>query len=305
MIKDTAGAKSVTQLISGSKSSVGMTGTVGLHILDQNGNKVDYQSLYSGIDGGELVDNRTLDTAKVILSRMLAGDSDYKLAKIGFGNAGHNFLNPKSKIDVLAEDTELKVITHIRDSLQLASTSHYLYEDDNTNLHRLSYIEKDILPEHITFGDSGNEFIIRVPITYDDFNRRVGDATVNTVLFEDNISKFDMIESGGSLVTHRNVDAAGAIVDSGTNTEVARIDDAGTIRYKFLNGVDANGDIDTTNHGERPQEVSEIMLCTDIIGDGSSEPYKKLASSITSSGLLSLPESFSFLYEWKLSWSFE
>ena len=286
------------------ENSGSMSGSVGMHIFDKDGNNVGFHDMYPDVEGGEIVANKTLNTAKVILSKMLAGDTTYKLAKIGFGNAGHNFLNKKVKVPVLETDTELRVIGMIRDSLQLANDKHYIYTDTNTVDHRLSYIEKDILPENITFGENGDQFIVRVPITYEDFNMRVGGSELNTDLFTDQTANFDFVETDGTLNKHRNVDAAGAIVDSGTNTEVVRIDDAGTIRYKFQNGL-VSGSIDTVNHGEKPQEVSEIMLCTDILGTGTTaDPYKKIASSITSSGLLELPEGFSFVFEWSLSWNF-
>ena len=302
--KASAQIKSQAEGILNNIGNGNMRGSVKLHIMDENNNEVGFHDLYPGVDGGEIVANKTLNTAKVILSRMLAGDTNFKLAKIGFGNAGHNFLNKKVKVDVLETDTELRSLTHIRDSLQLAADRHYIYEDVNTNLHRMSYIEKDISAGNITFGENGDQFIVRVPIAYEDFNARVGAATSDTTIFEDTVSNFDYVEVDNTLTKHRNIDADGNIIDTGTASEVIRIDDAGTIRYKFKNGL-VDGVIDTVNHGEKPQEVSEIMLCTDILGSGTVEdPYQKLASSITTSGLLELPEGFSFVYEWSLTWSF-
>lgn len=303
---DKAQLEDISSNIIKAENSGTMTGSVKMKIFDKFGNEHSVTSLYNDIDISEMRSNKTLNTAKVILSRMMAGDQDYKLAKIGFGNAGHDFINPKVKRTVTAEDTELRVLTLIKDSLQNSSDSWYIYKDSNDVEHRLSYIEKDITAENISFGENGNQFIVRVPISYAEYNARVGDADDdNTVLYKDNIVKFDTVLEDGNLMSHRNLDQDGNIIDNGTNSEVIRIDDNDTIRFKFTNGLDSNGNIDKNNHGYRPQEVSEIMLCTDIVGDGTSDhPYKKLASSITTSGLLSLPEDFSFLFEWSLSWSF-
>jgi len=304
-LNDKAKLESITSSILKAENSGLMSGKVQLRIFDGDGNEHSVHSMFESYDIQEMQNNKTLNTAKIILSRMMAGDQNYKLAKIGFGNAGHNFLNKKVKRTVTAEDTELRVLSLIRDSLQQDDDMHYIYKDDNDNEHRLSYIEKDITSQNISFGDSGNQFIVRVPISFDDFNSRVGDANAdNTVLFKDETVKYDIVGGDGALISHRNVDSDGNIIDGGTATEVIRIDDDDTIRYKFLNGL-VDGEIDKDNHGERPQEVSEIMLCTNIVGDGtSSSPYQKLASSVTTSGLLELPEDFSFLFEWSLTWSF-
>ena len=297
--------KNVTENIMRAENSGAMTGKVRLRIFDGEGNEHSVHSMFESCDIAELQNNKTLNTAKIILSKMMAGDQDYRLAKIGFGNAGHDFLNKKVKRVVTAEDTEVRVISLIRDSLQGGDDEHYIYKDSNDVEHRLSYIEKDITPQNITFGENGNQFIVRVPISFADYNSRVGDAdTDNTVLYKDEIAAFDTVDGDGSLMMHRNLDSDGNIIDGGTVSEVIRIDDDGTYRYKFFNGL-VDGAIDKDNHGERPQEVSEIMLCTNIVGDGSSaSPYRKLASSITTSGLLELPEDFSFLFEWSLTWSF-
>jgi hypothetical protein len=252
--------------------------------------------------------NQTLNTAKVIFSRLAGGDSNYKVAKIAFGNAGHNFDNPKQAIDAQETDEELTASNLIKLSLNETTDKHFLYthtnSDSSTSTYRMVYVEKEILPEHITYGADGNQFIVRVPISYDEFNMRVGGAEDSSVMYDEDLISYDLVNgTTGALMQFRGVDNSGA--ETGDFTEVYSWDDNGTRRYLFKNGINASGVIDTANGGDRPQEISEILLCADITGDGTVDaPYKKLATSRMTSGLLSFPEGFTFTYEWTLSWDF-
>jgi len=283
----------------------GLVGTVNLVIHNESGEAVGVQELYHGTDVDDMMLNQSLDTAKIIFSKLAAGMVDHKIAKIAFGNAGHNFLNPKQAVDAVATDIGLKSAEHIVTSLDsVAVTDHYLYTDTNAVTHRMVYVEKDILPEHITYGAMGNQFVVRVPISYDEFNMRVGGATTTDVGYDTSLISYTMVNpNDGTLIRFGDVDAAGAPLLEAS--EVYSWDDAGTTRYAFLNGINGSGVIDTVNGGDRPQEISEILLCADITGDGTVEaPYQKLASSRMTSGLLAFPEGFTFTYEWSLSWNF-
>jgi len=282
-------------------------GVVQLRIFDGNGREVNvgdvFREEFIGANG--VIGNQTLDTAKEVFSKLAAGQTMYKIGKIAFGNSGHNYDNPKQAIPPTSADTELKAIERIKTSLNEADTDkHFLYQDGGGTNHRLVYIEKDILPEHITFGPNGNQFIVNVPISYDEYNLRVGGATTNDVNYEESSLLYQTINPADNTIMHfAGVDGNGdATADF---TEVHSWDDSGTRRYNFKNGLDSNGAIDTANGGYRPQELSEIFLSTDIVGDGTTEnPHKKLGTSRMTSGLLSFPESFTFLYSWTLSWNF-
>lgn len=286
----------------------GLTGQVKLIIHDELGNTVGVQDLYNGIEVDEDMMNQSLDTAKIIFSRLAGGDISYKVAKIAFGNAGHNFDNPKQAVAALSTDEELSASMKIKASLNETADKHFLYThtnlDGSTTTYRMVYIEKDILAENITYGANGNQFIVRVPISYDEFNGRVGDATGTEVMYKPETVGYRLINTTtGDLMTFEGVDASG--VPTGDFSEVYSWDDNGTRRYTFMNGINSSGVIDTVNGGYRPQEISEILLCADITGDGSvDDPYKKYATSRMTSGLLSFPEGFTFTYEWTLSWNF-
>ncbi len=295
-------------ILSSEGVKAGLEGKVRLLIHDECGNTVGAQELYSGIDINDIMLNQSLDTAKVIFSRLAGGDVAYKIAKISFGNAGHDFDNSKVAVDATSADEELISATRIRASLDEASDHHFLYThtnpDTSTTTYRMVYVEKDILAEHITYGTSGNQFIVRVPISYDDFNVRVGDAETTDILYKDETISYNLINpNDDTIMDFDNVDGSGVPV--GTFTEVYSWDDAGTQRFLFKNGLDGSGNIDTVNGGTRPQEISEILLCAAITGAGIVEdPYQKLATSRMTSGLLAFPSGFTFTYEWTLSWNF-
>jgi len=300
-------AKQACEALNSEKIKAGLTGEVMLTVRDDMGRIVDVKELYRGVSVDDHMVNQTLNTAKIVFSRLAAGMMDYKIAKIAFGNAGHNFDDPRFPVDPVATDVELRASQYIRESLNDADDAkHFLYTDNGGISHRMSYIEKDIVAsEHITFGENGNQCIITVPISYDDFNQRIGGANDDTsVRYEDDLISYDMInDADGSLIQIRNVDANG--VPEGTDSEIYSWDDSGTRRYLFKNGLDANGNIDTTNGGYRPQEVSEILLSTDIIGSGTTDdPYQKLATSRITTGLLTYPAGFSFSFQWILTWDF-
>ena len=294
------------KILSSEKSHGGLVGEVKLIVTDEIGRVVDIHELYKGISVDDQMVNQSLDTAKIVFSKLAAGMMDYKIAKIAFGNAGHNFDDPRFPIDPVSTDTELRAAQYIKTSLNdTDDAKHFVYTDNNGVSHRLVYIEKDILSEHISFGENGNQFIATVPMSYDEFNYRIGGANDDTsVRYEDSLISYDLINDvDGSLIQIRNVDANG--VPEGTDSEIYSWDDSGTRRYLFKNGLDANGNIDTTNGGYRPQEVSEILLLTNIIGDGSADnPYQKLATSRITTGLLTYPAGFSFSFQWTLSWNF-
>jgi len=301
-------ASEVYSILNSEKAKGGLKGTVRLLIHDENGNTVGVQELYSGTDVNDEMLNQSLLTAKKIFSRLAGGDMSYKIARIAFGNAGHNFDNQKQAIDALETDVELNAAHLIKNSLNEDSDKHFLYthtnQDNSTSTYRLVYIEKEILPAHITYGQDGNQFVVRVPISYDDFNRRVGGAETTDVNYEQDLVQYKLInDSDGTVMEFDGVDSNGDLI--GAYTEVHSWDDNGTRRYIFKNGVDSSGNVDTTNGGDRPQEISEILLCADITGSGTAEsPYEKLSTSRMTSGLLSFPQGFTFTYEWTLSWNF-
>jgi hypothetical protein len=165
------------------------------------------------------------------------------------------------------------------------------------------YIEKDILPENITYGEEGNQFIVRVPISYDEFNLRIGtDQSDVLSKYDDSIVEYKYVKDGTVYHVGNINEADGSPVYD--ITEVNMTDDGnGNNRFLFKNGVNPDGTINTAEGGIRPQEISEILLTTDIIDDGVNPP-KKLGASRMTSGLLSFPEGFQFTYEWTLTWNF-
>lgn len=301
-------ATEVYSILNSEKAKGALKGTVRLLIHDENGNTVGAQELYSGVDVHDEMLNQSLLTAKKIFSRLAGGDTNYKIAKIAFGNAGHNFDAPKQAVDALETDVELNSAHLIKNSLNETSDKHFLYThtnlDSSTTTYRMVYIEKDILPSHITYGQDGDQFIVRVPISYDDFNMRVGNADTTDVNYEPELVKYKLInDADNSVMEFDGVDSNGDPI--ATYTEVHSWDDSGTRRYVFKNGLNSSGVIDTTNGGDRPQEISEIMLCADITTDGpSGAENEKLATSRMTSGLLAFPQGFTFTYEWTLSWNF-
>ena len=302
-----AKASEMSQFLNTSKGKSSMVGVVELEVFDGNGQKVDigdvFKHEFTGDNG--IINNQTLNTAKKVFSRLAAGMTDYKVAKIAFGNAGHDFDNPKMPVDATEEDVELLSIKRIKESLNDADpTKHFLYQDDGGTNHRMVYIEKDILPEHIRFGEHDNQFIVEVPISYDDFNARTGGATTNDVEFSTpNISYKTLNPADNTVMEFGNVNSEGASVKD--FTEVHSWDDSGTRRYSFKNGVSATGAINTVDGGDRPQEISEVFLSTDIVGEGTTEsPHEKLGTSRMTTGLLRFPSEFTFKYSWTLSWNF-
>jgi len=298
-------AKTFNRMLNSHKVVGGMKGKVALKVYDPQGNLVDIATMWEGYDIDDIMFNTSLETAKKIMARVMAGDTNYKLAKVAFGNCGHNFDNPKQKVDPTPYDVELKAASLIRQSLEDDSIDDYTYTYNDVK-HRIVYLEKDILPENISFGPDGKEFVVEVPITYNDFNLRNGaDQSDETLPFVDSIVSYDIIMSDGTLAKHRNVNSDGTIKDDGNYTEVLKTTDSddNTV-YRFKNGLNSNGEVDTENGGIRPQEISEILLCANITGSGTEEdPYEKLASSRITSGLLVFPEGFNFVYQWTLSWN--
>ena len=296
-------AKEFYQMLNTDKTRGGLKGTVKLKVLDQNKNVVDVMDIWSGYDIDDVMHNQSLNTAKEIMAHVMAGDTNYKLAKVAFGNCGHNFDNPKQKVAPTAADIELKAATLIRKSLEDADIDNFTYTYDKVE-HRISYVEKDITAANISFGPKGNEFIVEMPISYDEFNLRVGaDQSDEKQLYVDNLVKYDLIASDGQLDIVRNIDSNGKIVDNGNVTEILKTTDSDDNDiYRFQNGLDSDGKVNKKG-GTRPQEISEILLCANIVGSGTGDsPYKKLASSRITSGLLVFPEGFSFVYQWTLSW---
>lgn len=299
-------AAEVYSVLNSEKSQAGLVGTVKLYVHDTSGNTVGVQELYNGIDVNDEMVNQSLNTAKKIFSRLAAGDASYKIAKIAFGNAGHNFDNSKQAVPAVETDEELRSSTLIKASLNETSDKHFLYthtnQDTSTTTYRMVYIEKDILAENITYGANGDQFIVRVPIGYDEFNMRVGGATTLDTAYEEDLISYKLInDNDGTVMTFAGVDGNGD--PTGDFTEVHY--DSGTGYYTFLNGINDSGVIDNTNGGIRPQEISEILLCADITGSGTvDDPKEKLATSRMTSGLLAFPEGFTFTYEWTLSWNF-
>jgi len=302
-----AKAKATGDFLSTEKGRSSVKGRVTLRVFNEKNEEVDIGDVFSKEFTGEdgIIWNQTLETAKKVFSRLAAGKSSYKIGKIAFGNAGHNFDNPKQAIAATIADDELLSIKKIKLSLNEADTAkHFVYQDGGGTNHRMVYIEKTITDSHITFGPNDNQLIINVPISYDEFNAREGEATTNDVKFITDLISYQTINpNDNSLMSFANVDNSG--VATADFTEVHSWDDNGTQRYTFKNGVTSSGAIDTTNGGMRPQELSEISLSTDIVGTGTAEdPYEKLATSRMTSGLLSFPESFNFVYSWTLSWDF-
>lgn len=293
-----------------------LEGSVKLLVKDAEGNDVGAHTIanWSGGDDGE-VDNQTLDTAKIIFSKLAAGLTDFKIAKIMFGNAGHDFTNSKFAVEATSSDVELNAISHIRTSLSAASTEHFTYTDTGSNVHRMAVLEKDIDSSHITFGENGNQFIVSVPVSFDEFNFREGADHDNTeALFSDDTTAYDFLDAANSIVSVRNIDAAGAIVSNptkplddtgtlaGTHTEVDYNTDGANPLYRFKNGVDLDGNVVVGGTGARPQEISEILLSASITEeDGIRNKY---ASSRMTSGLLVFPSGFTFTYQWSLTWTF-
>ena len=284
----------------------GLTGKVKLLIHDELGNTVGAQELYEGVDVHDEMLNQSLDTAKVIFSRLAGGDMGYKIARIALGKAGRHFDYPKQAVDATQLDEELRAATLIKLSLNSASADdHFLYEHTNldmsTTSYRMVYVEKEILAEHIGYGQDGNQFIVRVPISYAEFNGRIGDVETKTTMFKDETLTYSLISDvDGTIMEFGGVDSNGDTILAHTEG----MKNAGG-EYTFKNGLDGNGVINTTDGGDRPQEISEILLCADITGAGTPEdPSLKLATSRMTSGLLSFPEGFTFTYEWTLSWNF-
>jgi len=300
-------AIAISQFLSTEEGTSSVRGKVQLKIFDGQGREVDIGSVFTQEFTGEdgVIWNQTVNTAKKVFSRLAAGHSTYKIGKIAFGNAGHNFTTPKQAVPATVNDTELLSLTRIKASLNDANTdNHFIYQDGGGTNHRMVYIEKDILSSHITFGPNDNQLIINVPISYAEFNAREGDATTNDVAFQTPLISYRTInDNDGTIMTFGNVDGAGVAVED--FTEVHSWDDNGTQRYTFKNGLTSAGAINTTDGGDRPQELSEILLSTDIVGAGTVEdPYQKLATSRMTSGLLNFPADFNFVYSWSLSWDF-
>jgi len=297
-------AKTFNRMLNSSKTVSGMKGKVALKVYDPQGNLVDIVTMWKGYDIDDVMFNTSLETAKKIMAHVMAGDTNYKLAKVAFGNCGHNFDNPKQKVDPTVNDTELKAAELIKTSLLDDSVDDFTYTY-NDKKHRIVYIEKDITASNISFGPDGKEFTVEMPIAFNDFNLRNGtDQTDEKIPFVDNLVGYDLVMPDGTLAKMRNIDADGNIIDGGNYTEVLKATDGedNTI-YRFKNGLDSTGAV-TADGGYRPQEISEILLCANITGSGTeSDPYEKLASSRITSGLLVFPEGFNFVYQWTLSWN--
>jgi len=286
-----------------------LKGTVKIHVSDKDGNSVGIMDLFEGyqIGGGVEEDsflNKSLNTAKEIFSKLAAGNVDYKIAKIAFGNAGHSISNPKVAVPATEDDTTLQSLIAIKTSLENTDSNVWFLRDENGVNHRMVYIEKDILPEHISYGENGNQFIVRVPISYDEFNMHQGaDPTDELQPYVLDLISYKYIKDGVEYLVGDVDPATGDATNGADFTEVKIGDDgSGNVTYRFRNGYAPDGSIDVTDGGIRPQEISEILLTTDVITDGSVK--KKLAASRMTSGLLSFPEGFQFTYEWTLTWNF-
>ena len=307
-------AKEVLNILDTNRGVASLKGSVKLRVKDAEGREVDVHDIanWGGDDDG-VIDNQTLDTAKIIFSKLAAGQTEYKIAKIMFGNAGHDFTNTKVAVPATSADVELNAISHIRSSLSQPATSHFLYNDGTTD-YRMSVVEKDITSSHITFGN-GDQFVVRVPVNFDDFNLRTGlNQDDAEALFDDNAVAYDFLDASNEIISVRNVNASGAVVNvptvpldatgtvAGNASEVNRYDDGTTITYNMLNGIDATGVVNTSAGGVRPQEISEILLSAAITEeDGVKQKY---ATSRMTSGLLVFPQGFEFTYEWTLTWTF-
>jgi len=299
-----AQAQTFNRMLNSSKVVGSMKGKVALKVYDQKGNLVDIVEMWKGYDIDDVMFNTSLETAKKIMAHVMAGDTNYKLAKVAFGNCGHNFDNPKQKVDPTPTDVELKAAELIKTSLLDDNIDDYTYTYNDVK-HRIVYIEKDILTDNVSFGPDGKEFVVEMPISFNDFNLRNGvDQTDEKIPYVDNIVAYDLVMPDGTLAKMRNVDSDGNIIDGGNYTEVLKTTDSddNTV-YRFVNGLDSSGAV-TSDGGYRPQEISEILLCANITGDGTdTNPYEKLASSRITSGLLVFPEGFNFVYQWTLSWN--
>jgi len=297
-------AQTFNRMLNSSKVVSGMKGKVALKVYDPKGDLVDIVTMWKGYDVDDVMFNTSLETAKKIMAHVMAGDTNYKLAKVAFGNCGHNFDNPKQKVDPTVDDVELKAAELIKTSLLDDNIDDYTYTY-NDEKHRIVYIEKDILADNVSFGADGKEFTVEMPIAFNDFNLRNGtDQTDEKIPYVDSLVAYDLVMPDGTLAKMRNVDADGNIIDGGNYTEVLKTTDAddNTI-YRFINGLDSTGAV-SADGGYRPQEISEILLCANITGSGTDEdPYEKLASSRITSGLLVFPEGFNFVYQWTLSWN--
>ncbi len=288
------------------KDSGALRGEVKIKVHDKYGNDVGILDMYEGYEIGSGIENdsflnKSLDTAKIIFSKLAAGKVEYAIAKIAFGNAGHNFGTPKVAVEATEADVGLKSAKEIQLSMAGAAEGHFVYPTGG-NSYRMVYIEKDISAENITYGVDGDQFIVRVPISYDEFNYRTGGATGSEVAYDTDLISYTFIVDDATIMRFAGAETNGdATLDQ---TEIKAWDDGGTIRYTFKNGLDEDGNIDTLSGGTRPQEISEILLCTNIIGNGTTTDYEKLASSRMTSGLLAFPDGFTFTYEWTLTWNF-
>jgi len=291
-------------IVQKAQSVGGMKGVVELKIHDKKGNLVDIQKLYEGYDIDDRMFNLSLETAKKIMAHVMAGNMNYKLAKVAFGNCGHDFDNTKKKVDPVITDVELKAAELIKKSLNDNDIDDFTYTHADVK-HRIVYIEKNITTANINFGPDGNTFTVEMPISYDDYNLRDGAQDDEKNPFIDANVSYDYVMSDNTLGLFRNIDDDGNIKDPGTNTEVVqKQDNDDNDVYRFINGLDSDGKVDVDNGGTRPQEVSEILLCANIVGSGGdNDPYEKLASSRVTSGLLVFPEGFNFTYSWTLSWN--
>lgn len=285
-----------------------LKGTVKIFVSDAEGNEVGVMDLFEGYQIGRGVDgdsflNKSLNTAKEIFSKLAAGKTEYKIAKIAFGNAGHSTTNPKVAVDPTEADETLESLNVISSSLDDANDNVWFLRDENGVNHRMVYIEKDILESNISYGAEGNQFIVRVPISYNEFNMHTGaDPLDELQKFEESLIDYKFIKNGTVVHVGDINEADGSPVYDVTEITISD-DGSGNNVYKFKNGVAPDGSINTTEGGIRPQEISEILLTTDVIDDGVNPP-KKLAASRMTSGLLSFPEGFQFTYEWTLTWNF-
>jgi hypothetical protein len=288
-----------------------LKGTVKIHVSDEKGNPVGIMDLYEGVQIGRGVEgdsflNLSLDSAKEIFSRLAAGDSSFKIAKIAFGNAGHSSTDSRIAVPPVESDTSLESLNSIMTSLDATDSEWFTRLEDGV-AKRLVYIEKDIIADHISYGEEGNQFIVRVPISYEEFNYHddAADRENQLAPFEGSRITYQYVKDG-VINTVGNIDPTTLDKLPGVDhTEVFTYTDGdGNTVFTMRNGLAPDGTIDTTNGGVRPQEISEILLTTDIVGDGTTEPYRKLAASRMTSGLLAFPQGFQFTYEWTLTWNF-
>ena len=293
------------------KKRLRIKGKVNIYVHQPDGETVGVLELFDGYQIGGGVDtdgaflNTSLNTAKEVFSKALMGDNRYKIAKIAFGNAGHSIDNHRAAIPATPEDTTLNSLIAIKDSLKNTDKNTWFLRDENGINHRMVYIEKDILPEHVSFGEEGNQIVIRVPISFNDYNKHQGtDPNDELQPFVSDLIRYDFIDEDGNVIKVGDVDPdTGDAADGYDFTEVKVSDDGnGNTVYRFRNGYAPDGTIDTDNGGSRPQELSEILLTTDIIDDNGEK--KKISIARITSGLLSFPMDFTFTYEWILEWDF-